>query len=829
MHIVSLKFGGLGRFHAEVIVPIEELGDARLVALVGITGAGKTTAMETVPGAVYRTTPSRGPLAKLAGAKTSFVEMVVDCNGRHVCKIMIDGTLKTPKAEAYLIGPDGEPINDGKVSTYDKAIAERFASSDVFLASAFACQKKHGSFLKIPVAKRRELFVEMIGCGALQKISDAAGKHVRAANEKLTKLRARKEALEGAWVNAKALRWELDTARDAEAAAKEQLDVVQDAAKNADRRVREWGEKNHELKQTATEARAELASARSVRDAIADANIGLSDKETALRAKTAGLGARLGQRAALEAEAAAGDEATDQLEAVEAEMDRRRDEQQQHVRDLAAWSSARDELQRAVSEAERRHAAARDAAETDLATAEKERTRARAQARRDIDRQIADASDHLERRQKEEERSKKAAARIDSVPCGGVGEYSGCELISDAVAEAARLDEREHATRAAGQAAARARATSVEDDPAVAAATADVEAKTAALDKARSDDTAVRQAHDALKAHPEEPGPPAPMTDLEARLTSLRRRSAAATDARAKLGALREIEQQLGGLREEIGELAAEIDRGIDKLAVAGEAVERATGAAAAAVAAAEAHASRQPPAADPDALSSARGAVTAAVAAVAATQAKLEAATEAAADLAAIRAAITGELEELDDWAHIQKAYGPRGIQALEIDCAGPEVSGLINRLIHSGYGSRFTCELRTTAPTNDGGTKEIFDLNVIDSEMGTDGSVDNLSGGEETIVGEAISIAIAIYNTRRSSIPMLDLFRDECSGALSAGHAIKYVRMLLRALDLGGFRRCYFVAHQPPLWRLADERILFENGGCRLADDIPDEAVAA
>jgi exonuclease SbcC len=670
----------------------------------------------------------------------------------------------------------------------------------------------------------------MIGCGKLQEMSEAAGAHAKKIDDKITKLRARKEALEATENNAAALREDLERAQAEETTAIDALTKAEEAAEKSRALEKEWSAERNALSQALTEARAEQAAARSSRDAINDAQIRLSDKETALRAKHAGLTARLGQREALEKEAAAGDESDERVKFVEHELSKLRTEQQQHTKDLTAWSAERDALQRAADDADRQHAAAAKEAEAALETAEKERTRALEQATRDIDQKVLAASGHLKRARDEEERSTRAAARIDSVPCGGAGEYGACPLISDAAAEAAELEGRVTAVKDAEAALNQLRGAKPEDDPAVTAANSGVAVKGKELDAVHSDDAAVRQAHKAFEEHPPAPTAPAPTDALEDRLAALRRSAAAATEARAKLEAMQEISKQADDLQAELADLVDEIDRGIDRLTAAGTCAEEAAEKARLAAEAADAHGVRAPGRPDPDILSSARDAQTTAVAVVAAIKARLEAAEEAAADLAIVRSAITDEMAELDDWTHLQKAFGRSGIQALEIDCAGPEVSGLINDLIHSGYGSRFTCELRTTALKASGdGTKEIFDLNVIDTERGTDGSVDDLSGGEETIVGEAISIAIAIYNTRRSSIPMLDLFRDECSGALSAGHAVKYIRMLRRALDLGGFTRCYFVAHQPPLWRLADERILFDEDGCKLTDDIPDEATAA
>jgi len=200
----------------------------------------------------------------------------------------------------------------------------------------------------------------------------------------------------------------------------------------------------------------------------------------------------------------------------------------------------------------------------------------------------------------------------------------------------------------------------------------------------------------------------------------------------------------------------------------------------------------------------------------------------EKAVELACEAAEQIGELEKqygecaatIDDWRHLQKALGRDGVQALEIDAAGPEVSELINELLHSCYGPRFTVALETTTQKKDGkGSKEVFDLRVIDTEGGTDGSASDLSGGERVIVAEALSLAIAIYNTQRSAMPIQDLFRDEVAGALDYENAPRYVAMLRRALELGSFARVYFVAHSRDLWDLADAQIVVADGKVEVA----------
>ena len=87
--------------------------------------------------------------------------------------------------------------------------------------------------------------------------------------------------------------------------------------------------------------------------------------------------------------------------------------------------------------------------------------------------------------------------------------------------------------------------------------------------------------------------------------------------------------------------------------------------------------------------------------------------------------------------------------------------------------------------------------------------------------LVNEAVNLGIAIYNMRQGEgIRYETLFRDETVGALDATNAKEYVRMLRRAMDLGGFHlggfhQVIFICHTPLVWELADD-ILSVGGGC-------------
>lgn len=174
----------------------------------------------------------------------------------------------------------------------------------------------------------------------------------------------------------------------------------------------------------------------------------------------------------------------------------------------------------------------------------------------------------------------------------------------------------------------------------------------------------------------------------------------------------------------------------------------------------------------------------------------------------------LKAEALSLASWAGLDKAFGPMGIQSLEIDAAGPSVSSLANELLFSCFGPRFSVRFVTQVPKQDGGYKDEFDIEVQDSERNRSGSIDDISGGEKVIVSEAVGLAIALFNSGKSGISWRTLFRDEVTGALDDDNAPRYISMLRRARELGHFERVYFIAHQPRLHELADAKISVHDG---------------
>jgi len=183
---------------------------------------------------------------------------------------------------------------------------------------------------------------------------------------------------------------------------------------------------------------------------------------------------------------------------------------------------------------------------------------------------------------------------------------------------------------------------------------------------------------------------------------------------------------------------------------------------------------------------------------------------------LAQVEAELATARTEQEDYTYLAKVFGPDEIQLCEIQAAGPQVSILVNSLLEGCFDNKFEIRFRTQRPKADGkGTVDDFDVEVRNKNLDRTCLVDELSGGQFVLVNEAVNLGIAIYNMRQGEgIRYETLFRDETVGALDTTNAIDYVRMLRRAMDLGGFHQVVFICHMPLVWELSD-RILEVHGG--------------
>ena len=171
---------------------------------------------------------------------------------------------------------------------------------------------------------------------------------------------------------------------------------------------------------------------------------------------------------------------------------------------------------------------------------------------------------------------------------------------------------------------------------------------------------------------------------------------------------------------------------------------------------------------------------------------------------------------DELLDWQTLTKAFSREGLPVLEIDAAGPTISAYTNQLLEVCFGPRFSVDLVTQQAKADGkGMKEDFSIRVLDNTRGGEArDIADLSGGEQVIVAEALSNAICIYVNTRSSMPVRTCWRDETTGALDPENASRYMAMLRKVQELGGFAHILFISHNPDAAAQADAQIQLVDG---------------
>jgi len=189
--------------------------------------------------------------------------------------------------------------------------------------------------------------------------------------------------------------------------------------------------------------------------------------------------------------------------------------------------------------------------------------------------------------------------------------------------------------------------------------------------------------------------------------------------------------------------------------------------------------------------------------------------ATDARARIEAIAADMTTEQDAFADWTRLGADLGRDGIQAAEVEAVGGELTAIANDLLHSCVSSRWTVQVETQKLDSTGKRLlEGCEVRVLDSADGHDKEGAQLSGGEGVIVGEAVSLAIAVLACRFWGIEGPSLIRDETGAALDVGMAPKYVAMLRRAAGAISASRVLIVSHDPAVQSLCDSRLHVEDG---------------
>jgi exonuclease SbcC len=118
--------------------------------------------------------------------------------------------------------------------------------------------------------------------------------------------------------------------------------------------------------------------------------------------------------------------------------------------------------------------------------------------------------------------------------------------------------------------------------------------------------------------------------------------------------------------------------------------------------------------------------------------------------------------------YRELAEAFGKRGVQALLIEIALPEIEAEANRLLARMTDNRMHVKFETQRETRKGDILETLDINIAD-ELGTR-SYEMFSGGEAFRINFAIRIALSKVLARRAGAPLPTLIIDEGFGTQDA-----------------------------------------------------------
>jgi exonuclease SbcC len=168
---------------------------------------------------------------------------------------------------------------------------------------------------------------------------------------------------------------------------------------------------------------------------------------------------------------------------------------------------------------------------------------------------------------------------------------------------------------------------------------------------------------------------------------------------------------------------------------------------------------------------------------------------------LAARLQEITLLREEMDDYAYLVEVFGKKGIQAVIIENAIPEIENEANRILSRLTDNKMHIALITQTKTKSGTMAETLDL-VIGDEVGTR-SYELYSGGEAFKVNFALRIALSRLLARRAGAKLETLIIDEGFGSQDDGSRERLVKAI--RLIQADFSRVLVITH------IADVREMF------------------
>ena len=164
------------------------------------------------------------------------------------------------------------------------------------------------------------------------------------------------------------------------------------------------------------------------------------------------------------------------------------------------------------------------------------------------------------------------------------------------------------------------------------------------------------------------------------------------------------------------------------------------------------------------------------------------------------LRAEVSGKLKDLKKakvdramFGELVAAFGKKGVQALIIENAIPEIQEETNRLLGRMTDNAMQVSIETVRDKKTGGTAETLDIKISD-DMGTR-SYELFSGGEAFRINFALRIALSKLLARRAGARLQTLVIDEGFGSQDSKGREKLVEAIDSIRD--DFEKILVITH--------------------------------
>jgi len=185
-----------GQGKEEIELDLETF-DPGLIALLGKNGAGKSTLIENMHPYACLLTRS-GKLQDHFCLRDSFRDLYFEdtaTGNQYRAFIMIDGQNASGKTEGFLT-KNGEPLSDGKISSYNEQIEELFGSLNMFVQSAFVAQKQKFDVTSATQGEKKAIFRELSGLDYLQTYTEVAKQKAKEFDNEIARYSGKIETLQ---------------------------------------------------------------------------------------------------------------------------------------------------------------------------------------------------------------------------------------------------------------------------------------------------------------------------------------------------------------------------------------------------------------------------------------------------------------------------------------------------------------------------------------------------------------------------------------------------------------------------------------------------------